>query len=338
MNILTTLQALNACFGPSGQETAIARKIADYARPYADEVYTDTLGNLIVHKYGSGPKVMLSAHMDSIGFVVTHVEKEGFLRVGNIGWVDPVTAPGTPVRFKNGGMALVDRTEGVKPEQVKVDDLFIDVGAADAQGAKRTANVGDAAVYATPTFRSGGAIISPYLDNRISCVALLAVLEQLKESKNDLYFTFTVQEEVGTRGAQTAAYAIAPDYALALDVTPAGDQPGSKHRFSSKCGGGAAIKVMDSSVICHPQMVKALEDLAKRENIPYQMDVISDGGTDAGAIHRSRSGVRTGGVSVPCRYTHSPAELVYEEDVLACVDLLRAFCETKLDDLSAQGV
>lgn len=332
MNMLKTLMALNACFGPSGQEKGVARRIEEFCVPYADRVYTDTLGNLIAHKKGPGARVMLSAHMDSIGFMVTHIEENGFLRVGAIGGVAPGHVLGVPVRFQNGAMGTVFRNDGLE-KAPKLDDLFIDVGAADRGEAKTLVDVGDAAVYATPTFRAGEAIVSPYLDNRVSCVALLMALESIKSSENDLYFVFSAQEEVGLRGAQTAAYHIAPDYALALDVTVAGDLPGSKHSASSRAGGGAAIKVMDRSVICHPALVRELEALAKAEEIPYQMDVITAGGTDAGVIHKSRGGVVTGGVSIPCRYTHTPAELVYERDVEAVARLVTAFCEKKLEPI-----
>lgn len=335
MNILKALQSLNSCFGPSGQEKGVARRIQEFCAPYADEVYTDTLGNLIAHKKGTGAKIMLCAHMDSIGFIVTHIEKEGFLRVGAIGGVSPSVVVGTPVRFQNGVMGVVCLNGDLGDKKPKSDDLYIDIGAKDEEAAGTLVSVGDTAVYATPTFRAGEAIVSPYLDNRISCVALLMTLESIKSSENDLYFVFSTQEEVGLRGAQTAAFRIAPDYALAVDVTISDDVPGSKHGASSRVGGGAAIKVMDASVISHPELVKALETLAKERDIAYQLDVITAGGTDAGAIHRSRGGVVTGGVSVPCRYTHTPAELVWESDVLSCAQLLTAFCETKREPLAA---
>lgn len=336
MNFLKALQSLNSCFGPSGQEKGIARRIQEFCAPYADEVYTDTLGNLIAHKKGAGAKVMLCAHMDSIGFIVTHIEKEGFLRVGAIGGISPGAVVGTPVKFQNGVMGVVCLNEEIGDKKPKSDDLYIDIGAKDEDEAKTLVDIGDAAVYASPTFRAGEAIISPYLDNRISCVALLMVLESIKHSENDLYFVFSTQEEVGIRGAQTAAFRLEPDYAVAVDVTISDDVPGSKHSASCKAGGGAAIKVMDASVICHPELVKELESLAKREDIPYQLDVITAGGTDAGAIHKSRGGVVTGGVSVPCRYTHTPAELVWESDVAACTRLLTAFCEEKLEPVGAE--
>lgn len=330
MEALKTLQALCTAFGPSGQEKEIAQVIEDLARPYADEITRDVMGNLVAHKKGSGPKVLFAAHMDSLGLMVTHITDEGFLRVGKIGGVSPRDVLGTPVRFQNGVMGTVYEDDSLGDAKREMGHLFVDIGAKNAEEARGRVQVGDVAVYATPTYESGRALMSPYLDNRVSCLALLWAMELVRKSDNDIYFVFTTQEEVGLRGAQTAAYAIDPDYAVVADVTVGDDLPGSKHTCSSKCGGGAAIKVMDSSVICHPEMVTMLKELAEKGNIPYQMDVISSGGTDGGAIHKSRAGVFTGGVSVPCRNIHCPQEVAWLEDVEATAKLLAAFAEKKL--------
>lgn len=330
MELLNTLEMLCAAFGPSGQENEVAKVIEKLAAPYADEISRDVMGNLIAHRKGSGPKVMFAAHMDSLGLMVTHITDEGFLRVGKIGGVSPRDMLGTPVRFQNGVRGMVYENDDLGDTKREMGHLFVDIGANNAAEARERVQVGDVAVYATPTCESGHALISPYLDNRVCCLALLWAMELLKESENDLYFVFTTQEEVGLRGAQTAAYAIDPDYAVVTDVTVADDLPGSKHTCSSKCGGGAAIKVMDSSVICHPEMVAMLKELAEKGNIPHQMDVIADGGTDGGAIHKSRAGVFTGGVSIPCRNIHCPQEVAYAEDVEATAKLLAAFGSKKL--------
>ncbi len=296
--------------------------------PYVDSCTTDVMGNLICHKKGAGPKVLFCAHMDSIGAIVTHVEKEGYLRFGKIGGLRPHSMLHTPVRFKNGVRGMIGLDEGVSTEKMTVDDLCIDIGAHDAEEAKAMVKIGDTAVYDSPTFAAGDRLISPYMDNRISCLVMLKAIEKLQHSSNDLYFVFTAQEELGLRGAKTVAYEVNPDYGIAIDVTISGDEMGTKHRGSSVLGGGAAIKVMDTSVICHPEMVKRLEDLAKERGIPHQMDIIKGGGTDAGAIHTTRSGVLTGGVSIPCRYVHSPVEMVDRGDVDACARLVAAFAET----------
>lgn len=338
MNILEALQAINSRFGPSGQERRVAEKIRALAAPYADEVSTDVMGNLIVHKRGPGPRVMLCAHMDSIGFMVTHLEDNGLLRLGAVGGVEAKDVVGTPVRFANGVLGTVQTEDGLDDsKKLEIGQLFVDIGAIDAADARARVQVGDMAVYNTPTYLSGQAIFGPYLDDRICCVALLMALERVQDSPNDLYFVFSTQEEVGLRGAQTAAFAIDPDYALVADVTISDDLPGSKHTCSSKLGGGAAIKVMDRSVICHPQMVEMLRELAKEQKIRHQMDVIDCGGTDGGAIHKSRAGVVTGGVSIPCRYTHTPQEAVALSDVTDCAALLAALAQKQLPALERIG-
>ena len=212
-----------------------------------------------------------------------------------------------------------------------LEDLYIDVGAKSREEAQGLVRIGDTAVFDGPAFAAGDRLVSPYMDDRIACVVLLKALETLGKSDNDLYFVFTVQEELGLRGAKTAAYGIDPDYGVAVDVTWSDDELNPRHRGSSTAGGGASIKVMDGSVICHPQMVKRLEELAVAREIPYQMDVIRQGGTDAGSIHLTRSGVYTGGVSIPCRYMHSPVEMVDARDVEACAGLVAAFAEAELE-------
>lgn len=330
MDILKTLQALNACHGPSGDEAQISIALEKLVAPFVDECRRDIMGNLIAHKNGKGPRVMFAAHMDSIGCIITYIEKEGFLRFCKVGGLHAPTLIATPVRFKNGVRGVICLDEKVESKDMTLDDLYIDIGAHDEDEAKKMIGIGDTAVYSTEVYASGDRLVSPYMDNRISCVALLMAAEQLQNSGNDLYFVFTTQEELGLRGAKTAAYSIDPDYGIAVDVTDSDDGLGAKHFGSSKFGKGAAIKVMDSSVICHPSVVSKLNMLAKERGIPAQMDVIKSGGTDAGSIHTTRIGVLTGGISIPCRYIHTPQEMVDRGDVEACARLVTAFAEADL--------
>jgi len=331
MDIFETLQQLNNTFGPAGDETKTADVIASLARPYVDEISRDTMGNLICRKRGSGPKVMFAAHMDSIGLIVTYIDKNGFARFGSVGGINPYAVLYMPVRFKNGAKGTVGGAGDTDLAKLKLDDLYIDLGVSTEEDALKLIQVGDVAIFDTVTNRAGDSLISPYQDNRISCTVLLKAMSELAKSENDLYFVFTVQEEVGLRGARTAAYSIEPDYGIAIDVTSSADIPNTKHGSSSALGKGAAIKVMDASVICHPYVVQKLEELAKEQNIPWQKDIIRAGGTDAGAIQQSRAGVYSGGISVPCRYIHSPTELVRCSDVEACARLVCAFAESKLE-------
>lgn len=330
MELFELIKRLAAAHGPSGDEGDIRAAIAELARLYADDVSTDILGNLIVHKRGAGPKVMLAAHMDSIGFIVTHIEKEGYLRVGRLGGVSPKEAAYTPVRFKNGVRGVFVPEEKADFGKLKTDECYLDIGAADETQAKSMVNVGDTAVYDSPIFINGNKVVSPYMDNRISCAILLSALEQIQSSPNDLYFVFTTQEEVGLRGCKTAAWAVDPDYGIVVDVTDVDDTPGSEKSGTVRLGKGAAIKVMDSSVICHRSVIDALEKAAESQNVPTQRDILRAGGTDAGAIHTTRIGVVTGGISVPCRYIHTPVEMVDLTDVKASIGLLKAFVLQKL--------
>ena len=225
------------------------------------------------------------------------------------------------------------KEEKAELKGLKLDSCYVDIGAADQEAAKKLVQVGDTAVYDTPAIRNGDKVISPYLDNRIACAVLLDVLARLEDCPNDLYLVFSVQEEVGLRGAKTAAWAIDPDYALAVDVTDVDDTPGSERCGTVQLGKGAAIKVMDSSVICHPAVISALEEAAKTANIPVQKDIMRAGGTDAGAIHTTRLGVLTGGVSIPCRYIHTPVEMADLNDAKHCADLLLAFVCRKLEPI-----
>lgn len=329
MDYLETLKLLNACHGPAGDEQEIANRLKELAEPFADECSFDSMGNLIIRKKGSRPKILFAAHMDSIGLVVTHIEKNGYLRIGKIGGIHLSSILHTPFRFKNGMTAALSLSEKVKEKDMTLQDLYLDIGARTQEEAEKMVQVGDTAVSLMPSFSMGNRLVSPYMDNRISCLVLLEVLRQIQSHTSDLYFVFTVQEELGMRGAKTAAYRIDPDYGIAVDVTLA-DEMDSKHQGSSILGGGAAIKIMDNSVICHPQVVKQLSSLADSQGIAYQRDVISGGGSDAGVIHLNRMGVLTGGISVPCRYIHSGIETVDIGDVQACVKLLQSFAEASL--------
>lgn len=331
MDMMRNLTRLVEAFGPSGCETEISQAIEELAKPYVDEISRDTLGNLICRKKGSGPKVMFSAHMDSIGLVATHIDEKGFVRVGAVGGVSAKEAMYAPVRFRNGTRGLVCAKEGAELDKLKVSDLYLDIGAAGGEEAEKLVQVGDAAVYDTPVRQAAGRVIAPYLDDRIACLVLLMAMERLEEGDNDLYFVFSTQEEVGCRGAKTAAWAIDPDYGIAVDVTGTGDEPESKHQASALCGKGAAVKVMDHSVICPPALVEKLMALGEEKGIPVQRDVLQFGGTDAGPIQATRGGVYAGGISIPCRYCHTPTELVDLGDVEACADLVAAFAACRLE-------
>ncbi len=319
------IKELAQCFGPSGREEMIAELLTGYAKKYADEVDVDILGNVIAHKKGTGKKIMLAAHMDEIGIIATYIDENGFIRFSNIGGVDIKRLLNKRVRFKNGTVGVIDTEKD--NEDIKLSGLYIDIGAKDKSEAESKISVGDMAVFVGEYVETDEVIISKALDNRIGCAVLLEVLEKVK-GDNDLYFVFTSCEEVGLRGAKGSAYRVFPEYALAVDVTDTGDTPNSE-KMAVKLGGGAAVKIMDRSVICHYEVRGILTDIAKENAIPCQLEVMTEGGTDAGVIHTSRGGVKTGGVSIPTRYIHSPSEMVSKSDYNAAIALVKAFCEYK---------
>ena len=250
-------------FGPSGREDAVRETIAEIAGAYIDDVTTDALGNLICRKKGAknGKKLLFAAHMDSIGVVATYIEDKGFIRFSQIGGLYVGDLLNIQVKFANGTRGVISYEEKTPLKDLTLDNLFIDIGAKNAEEARKLVQIGDFAVYEAPRFEQNGVLCGPYLDNRIGCVTLLLMMEQLadKEIENDLYFVFTAQEEVGLRGAGAAAFAVEPDAAIAVDVTDTGDLPEMKSAMAVELGKGPAVKVMDRSVICTPAVVDALE-------------------------------------------------------------------------------
>lgn len=319
------LERLTACDCASGHETAIAQLIKKETENYVDEIYEDALGNLIAHKKGKGMKIMLAAHMDEIGVAVTFVDEDGFLRFSNVGGLYTKELLGRRVKFKNGLVGVI-YTES-ENKNLSMSKMYIDIGAKSRAEAEEKVSVGDTAVFEGSFSKNGTRIISKALDNRAGCYVLIEAAKKIK-TDNDVYFVFTTQEEVGLRGARTAAYSISPDVALAIDVTDTGDTPKGE-KMAVKLGGGAAVKVMDRSIICHSDVRTALIETAKKNNILYQLEVMTDGGTDAGVIHLTRDGIKCGGISIPTRYIHTPSEMADEDDIKAAIELTTAFAEIK---------
>jgi len=316
------VRKLSDAFGVSGNEEEIRAVITEEIKDKVDDIYTDTLGNLIAVKKGTGRKIMLDAHMDEIGVMATFIDDNGFIRFSNLGWVYQYFALGQKVRFKNGTIGSVFYEEKLDDmKNLKLSRMYIDIGAKNKEEAEKRVRIGDTACFVGDAVQTGDMIISKALDNRSGCAVLIKAIQNLPETDNELYFVFTVQEELGLRGARTAAYQIQPDIAIAIDVTDTGDTP-ECHPMAVKCGAGPAIKIKDSSLICHPEVKRLLEDAAKEIGIPYQYEVLESGGTDVGAIHTAVGGVPSGAVSIPCRYIHSPVETASLSDMENAVKLL----------------
>jgi endoglucanase len=325
------IKTLVESYGPSGNEGEIRRTIHELVGDAADEIRTDALGNLICLKKGTGggKRVMIAAHMDEIGIIVSHVDANGFLRFGTIGGVSPRTALGARVRFANGTIGVIGMEKWLQsPDQPTWEKLFIDVGATSAADAP--VGVGDAAGFVQPFVDMGGRLVAKTMDDRVGCAVALQTLLEMDASPHDVYFVFTSQEEVGTRGATVSAFGIEPDIAVAIDVTPTADTPEGRP-MPVVLGKGPAVKVMDSGMLSHPGVKNWMIRSAEGAGIPYQLEVLELGSTDARAMQLSRAGVPAGCLSVPCRYVHTPSEMVDYDDVLNSVRLLRAMLGSDID-------
>lgn len=331
------IKRLTEACGPSGDEGAVRELIrreieaAGALKGKGTELSVDALGNLILNRKGdgSGRRVMLAAHMDEIGVVVTHVDEKGFLRFGNMGGVRALNLNGGRVRFANGTMGVigVERLEdGTKVPGL--DKFYIDIGAAGRDSCP--IKVGDTACFLRSFEEMGDRLAAKAMDDRIGCAVLLQLLKELPRSPHNVVFVFTVQEEIGLRGATTSGYGVDPEIALAVDVTLTGDTP-ECFPMAMDLGAGPAVKVKDGGMLSHVGVKNWLVRTAEKNGIPYQLEVLEGGTTDARAIQTSRAGVPAGCISIPCRYVHSPSELIDYRDVLASVKLLASALSGPID-------
>lgn len=321
-DLLNVLEMLVETPGPSGSEHLIRSKIEEAIRDHVDEVYTDALGNLIAKKGSKsegGKRVMISSHVDEIGLMVTHVDDNGFARFISIGGVSPFTCIGGRVLFMNGTQGVIGMERLDKDEHPSLEKLFIDTGATSKEDSK--VSVGDVCGFERPFMNLGKRLVAKSMDDRAAVAVAVEALKAVKKTPNEIYFVFSVQEEVGLRGAITAAYGVDPEVGIAVDVTRTGDTPKGV-KMEVALGKGPAIKVRDSSFIADPRVVNWMVNEAKAQGLPYQMEVLEAGGTDGAAIQRTRAGVPAGCLSIPCRYIHSPSEMVDVDDLQQCVSLL----------------
>ncbi|MEZ4518801.1 MAG: M20/M25/M40 family metallo-hydrolase [Chloroflexota bacterium] len=332
------IKTLVEAYGPSGFEDGMRDLIRPLVEPYADDITVDAMGNLIVHlgpakapADGEPLKVMIAAHMDEIGVMASHITEEGFLRFTNIGGVFPHTLLGGRVQFGNGVTGIIgcDRLE----DRGKIHPLnkyFIDVGATGRDDVPVA--VGDAAGFVRPFEANGSRLIAKSMDDRIGCVVAIEALKRLSRDRmnHDLYVVFSVQEEVGTRGAQAAANGLLPDIGIALDVTGTGDVPEARS-MNVSLGKGAAIKVKDSGMISHAGLVRLMRKRAEDAGIDYQLEVLERGSTDARSMQIAGPGCAAGCISIPCRYIHTPSEMVDAADVESSVALLVEILSNPID-------
>jgi endoglucanase len=321
------IKKLTEVYGPSGREEEIRAVIRAEVEPLSDEIREDALGNLIVLKRGSDRNrcIMLAAHMDEIGLIVSYVDEKGFLRFQPIGGINPMTLVGSRVRFADGAIGVIapeNTSEFTKKPDIS--KLYIDIGATSRDEAK--ARLGEAMGFVRPFADLGQRLVAKSMDDRIGCAILIEVLRQLDTPPHDVCFVFSVQEEVGLRGARTSAYGIEPDVGIAVDVTVAADTPEAK-KLVMKLGAGPCIKVKDSGMLAHPGVKDLLIAAAEENEIPYQLEILDRGTTDAAAIQLAQGGVPAGCVSIACRYVHTQSETVDIDDVENAVKLFLALLE-----------
>lgn len=324
------IQKLTSIPGPSGYETNIRQAIREEIEPVAIkagwQVQVDALGNLIVNTpppKAGGVRLMLVAHMDEIGLIVTHVDEDGYARFTTIGGVRPINCVGGHVRFYNGAAGVIGQENITPPNTAPtIEQMFIDLGVKDRKSSP--VKVGDVAAFERPPIDLGMRMVAKSMDNRVGVAILIETMRQMKSTPHQVFFVFSAQEEVGVRGATTAAFGIDPDVGLAVDVTRTGDTP-KGIKMEVTLGKGPAIKVRDSGMLADPRVVDLLVRTSVKAKIPYQMEVLEAGGTDARAIQLSRAGVPAGCLSIPCRYIHSPSEMIDLDDVNNTVGLLLAF-------------
>jgi endoglucanase len=330
--------------GVSGREERLRAIVRRELTPLVDEIRVDALGNMLAIKRGQpasrvpgAGKLMIAAHMDEIGFLVSFIDDQGFLRLQPIGGHDPRNMVGQRVRVCGEtdlpGVLHPARkpphllTAEERDKSPKIEEFFVDLGL-PVEAVRRQVPIGAMVTMAREFQEVGETVSCKAMDNRLAVYIMIEALRRAGPHTMTVYATATSQEEVGVRGAITSAFEVDPDLGLALDVTIAADIPGMPdHERVTTLGAGTAIKIMDSASISHPGVVAFLRDLAERRGIPHQMEILPRGGTDASALQRTRSGVPAVTISTPCRYVHSPVEMVHKKDVEASIALTAAFIE-----------
>ena len=324
--------------GVPGCEDAIRKIVIRELKALCTSIKTDMLGNVIGFKRGSGPaknrrRVMIAAHMDEIGFIVTHVDDNGFLRVDPVGGINPKTIIAQRVwvfgkkklRGVIGSKPIHIMKEEERKKPATIDEIFIDLGLPGKQ-VKKLVEPGDPVVLEQSYAEIGDTVCCKALDDRVGVYVMIESLKKAKKAQADIYAVGSVQEEVGLRGAVTSAFDVDPHVGIALDVTLACDVPGAgKHQQITALGEGTAIKLKDSSSLSNPKLVKKLRAIAKKGRIKHQLEILPRGGTDAGAMQRTRGGVAVCTISIPTRYVHSVVEMAHRDDIQASIDLLAAF-------------
>lgn len=330
------LKKLCLANGISGDERSVRELVLSETEGYADSVRVDNLGNILIHKKGKRPaakKLMLSAHLDEVGLMITDINSDGYLKFNEVGGIDRRVLPGKRVRIGdkkiNGviGIKPIHLTKGDEESSVpELSEMYIDIGAKSREEALRHVCYGDSVSFASDFTQTDSRIFGKAIDDRFGCLVLIEMIKS--DLEFDMDFAFVVQEEVGLRGAAVAAYTLAPEFALVVESTTAADIPEVEpEKQVCELGRGAVISVMDRHTIYDKELVSAAFSLAETLKISAQYKRAASGGNDAGAIHKSRGGVRTLAVSLPCRYLHSPSSSADKADCESVLRLVRSLAE-----------
>jgi len=337
MEQLEILKKLTSLDGVSGDEGAVRDYIISLVRDHVDDYYVDNMGNLITYKKGSGSglKVMLDAHMDEVGLMVTKINSDGLLKFQTIGGIESRVLVGKRVRVGEKGVPGVIgfkpihlQSKNERSGAVDKKNLTIDIGAKDKEQAEGMVEIGDRVAFEYDPVEFGdNKLMAKALDDRVGCAVLIELLKHDYEC--DIYGCFTVQEEVGLKGAKTAAFQVNPDIAIVLEGTTCYDVPDTKeHSMSTICGKGPALTIMDRSVITDRELVTHIVKVAEKNGIPYQFKKTISGGTNAGRIQVSGTGVKVAVIAVPCRYIHTPVSVMDISDFENMLKLAKKVLES----------
>lgn len=337
MTMKELLKELCLIDGVSGDETAVREAVIEKIKDVCDDYHTDNLGSLICFKKGRktpAKKLMICAHMDEVGFIVTAINGDGTLAFDMVGGVDPSVTIGRQVRVGKerisgvvGSTAVHNLSKEQREKAPKMSEMYIDIGADSKEDAEKYVSLGDCVYFCSEFVQLGERRIrSKAIDDRAGCAMMIRLMHE--ELEYDTYFVFNVQEEIGLRGSRVSATAVAPDFAIVLESTTAADIDGADGaKKVCSLGGGPVVSFMDRSTVYDKELYRLAFDLAKEETIPCQTKTRVAGGNDAGAIHISGTGVRTIAVSVPCRYLHSPSSVIETADLESSYTLVKALAK-----------
>lgn len=332
MNYFETIRDLAKVAMPAGFEEPQAAAIAALAKPWCDEITSDIQGNLICHKKGSGEKIMISAHMDVPGFMAMVQQKDGLVKFAPMGYKVPADLQHCRVITESGVTGVIRcefKDTSAKPSAIKASDLYLDLGVSTAEEANALAPAGSL-FRLQPWARQlhGRRFMTPYANDLAGCAVLLDVMERLGETEYDVYFVFSVRELEGQTGAACAAWQIKPQQAIVVDCVRTGDEPAApKDHYALKMGAGSGIKMKEQGFLSSPQVTLALRETARKAGLTWQMDIKADGLSDASKVQRVDGGIFTGGVSIPCRGEGGPVQILDENDLEQCANLLLAYLE-----------